>query len=792
MSISTRLAAALGALGLAVAGVGAVAAPQAVAAPGGIVINEIESSGGSPDDWIELRNTSAEPIDISGFIVSDSDDTHRWPVPAGTVVPAGAYYVVDIATVAGGFGLGASDAARIFAADGTTLIDSYAWAGGHAPTSLGRCPDGTGEFSVTGEPTKGTANSCLAATGRIVINEIESQAGSPDDWVELLNVGDAPIDLSGYVLTDNAPSDPTHRHTIPAGTVVNPGEYLVIDVGGDVFGLGGADSVNLFGTDGVTVVDTYSWTAHSATTYGRCPDGTGDFADTSEPTKGAANLCPDVALAQVVINEVNSNTGTDFIEIYNIGGEPADISGYLLKDNMDTRTDAIPAGTVLQPGGFYVAYDGNGITFGLGKDDAARLFTPDGVYLVDHVSWADHMIPSWGRCPDGGPQFQVTRAATPGAPNDCGEPAQLTPWPGSADTTVLDTTSMFLGDSSGLDFAMEGEQGVLWAIDNGTGTLWKLDAAADGSVTVAEGWADGKRVRFIKDADDAGAAGPDAEGVTAAGDGFVYVAAERDNSDKGVNFNTILKVDPNGTGTDLVAVQEWDLTSSLPQVSANTGVEAVEWVSDDALAGQLWDANHGAPYDPASYPLHGDGLFFVAVEDNGGVYAYVLNSDGTAVQVAFIDPKLGGVMALDWDKELGLLWALCDDGCSGDGAQITLNGTDSPVVEHVARPANLPNTNNEGFATSTLCMEGERPVWWFTDGLEVGALRSGTLPCDEPVVEPSPEPSPSPSPEPTDEPTVAPSPEPSGRPSPTPAPPAGDDNGTGPRPGRPGLPSTGV
>ena len=84
MSISTRLAAALGALGLAVAGVGAVAAPQAVAAPGGIVINEIESSGGSPDDWIELRNTSAEPIDISGFIVSDSDDTHRWPVRSAT------------------------------------------------------------------------------------------------------------------------------------------------------------------------------------------------------------------------------------------------------------------------------------------------------------------------------------------------------------------------------------------------------------------------------------------------------------------------------------------------------------------------------------------------------------------------------------------------------------------------------------------------------------------------------------------------------------------------------------
>src|SRR5690606_32414879 len=42
--------------------------------------------------------------------------------------------------------------------------------------------------------------------------------------------------------------------------------------------------------DGV-VLDEYSWTAHAATTYGRCPDGTGAFATTTAPTKGAANQC---------------------------------------------------------------------------------------------------------------------------------------------------------------------------------------------------------------------------------------------------------------------------------------------------------------------------------------------------------------------------------------------------------------------------------------------------------------------------------------------------------------------
>ena len=57
------------------------------------------------------------------------------------------------------------------------------------------------------------------------------------------------------------------------------------------FGLGGADSARLFAADGTTLVDSYTWTAHAATTYGRCPDGTGAFATTTASTKGAANAC---------------------------------------------------------------------------------------------------------------------------------------------------------------------------------------------------------------------------------------------------------------------------------------------------------------------------------------------------------------------------------------------------------------------------------------------------------------------------------------------------------------------
>ena len=61
-------------------------------------------------------------------------------------------------------------------------------------------------------------------------------------------------------------------------------------------------------------------------------------------------------------------------------------------------------------------------------------------------------------------------------------------------------------------------------------------------------------------------------------------------------------VDPQAEGSDLVALKEWDLTASLPQVSANMGIEAVEWISNEA-AGNLLDQNTGSAFDPAVIPM---------------------------------------------------------------------------------------------------------------------------------------------------------------------------------------------
>ncbi|WP_248814623.1 lamin tail domain-containing protein [Frankia sp. AgPm24] len=139
---------------------GLVALPQAAQAATTVRINEIESSGGSPGDWVELANTGTTAVDVSGWSVRDNDDTHVFTIPAGTSVAVGGHLVLDVDPV---FGLGAADSVRLYQAGVTTPVDSYTWTS-HASTTYGRCPDATGAFTTTAASTRGATNSCPPAT----------------------------------------------------------------------------------------------------------------------------------------------------------------------------------------------------------------------------------------------------------------------------------------------------------------------------------------------------------------------------------------------------------------------------------------------------------------------------------------------------------------------------------------------------------------------------------------------------------------------------------------------------
>lgn len=120
----------------------------------------------------------------------------------------------------------------------------------------------------------------------------------------------------------------------------------------------------------------------------------------------------------VVINELSSNNdgkgGEDPIELYNASEGVADISGWIITDDIsepydpeiDTEELVFPEGTTLFPGEFFTFYGtGKGLLhpFGLSgsNGDTVRLFDAE-LATVDTVTYAgDEAAVSYCRMPDG-------------------------------------------------------------------------------------------------------------------------------------------------------------------------------------------------------------------------------------------------------------------------------------------------------------------------------------------------------------------------------------------------------
>ncbi|MBK6304542.1 MAG: lamin tail domain-containing protein [Gemmatimonadetes bacterium] len=707
--------------------------PLTVTVAPAVRINEVESNGGIPGDWVELYNPTAASVNIGGWRLRDNDSTRTFRFPEGTVIPPGGYFVAEEALF--DFGLGAADEVRLLSRFGVP-VDQYSWTS-HATSTYGRCPTASSGFVTTTSVTKGEANDCRPM---VKVNEVESNGGTPGDWIELYNAGTTVIDLSNFLVKDN---DDTRTTRLPAGSTIAPGAFFLIEEATLGFGLGAADAARLYDASGV-LIDSYSWTAHATTSYGRCPDGSGGFTTTTAVTKGVANDCR----AAVKINEVESSGGVpgDWIELYNTGLTPLDLSGFLVKDNDDTRTTTLPAGTTIAPGGIYVIEE-TVLGFGLGAADAARLYDRNGA-LLDSYTWTAHATTTYGRCPDGTGTFTTTSAPTKGVPNDCGggggggggTPAAT--WPGSDDVRTVDGTSVFGGNMSGLTYepAAGAQPAVLWAARNGPGALFRL-VSRGGTWTpdTANGWGSGKGLRYTDNTGDA-----DAEGVTFAGTGStggLYVASERNNAANSVSRNSILRFDPAQAGATLRATNDWNITGDLPAVGANLGIEAITWIPDSMLVARGFrDEAKGRAYAPSDYPDHGTGLFFVGVEANGTIYAYALNHVTNGfTRVATITTGYPGVMGLEYDRETGYLWATCDDGCGNIAGVLELDvaaGSSTRgtflAPRRFARPTTMPNINNEGFAFApgAECVAGRKPVFWADDSETGGhAIRAASIPC---------------------------------------------------------------
>ena len=313
-------------------------------------------------------------------------------------------------------------------------------------------------------------------------------------------------------------------------------------------------------------------------------------------------------------------------------------------------------------------------------------------------------------------------------------------WPTATPVANADKADAFGENMSGLFYqpAAPGRPAVLWAVQNSPSRLYSLRAKGELFVrNTADGWAAGKSLRYPD-----GGGSPDAEGVTMAepGTSAVYVATER-NGDGGNRFS-VLRYDTSGSSSTLKATHEWNLTADLPRVDdSNRGLEGITWIPDSHLvASGFQDDNTHARYDPANYAGHGSGLFFVGLEDNGRIYAYALNhANAGYVRIASFASGHSEVMDLSFDRDNGVLWAYCDDGCGNRSNLLAIDTqAGSPtqgrfvVRQGYNRPKSMPDTNNEGIAIApeAECAQGLKGFFWADDSKKGGhALRRGTVPC---------------------------------------------------------------
>ena len=699
-----------------------------------IRLNEINTN---KSDYIEVYNAGNKEVNLKDWKVLDDADNIN-AVFDNLIIKPGQVKAIDAEK------LGKSDKAALYGPSGVLVDSGYKWSR-HARGTYQRVPDGSGDFKDQ-EQTRGNINDPSKDKNEknVIINEVEaSTPNGHKDYVELYNKGTTNVDISGWIIK----RDKDDRSSkIADNTIIKPGEYylLVEDFNMDFPLDKDGDGVSLFNKSS-KLIDHISWDRDISRSYGRDSDGSDSWAEIAnspgqtnslsennlEGLDGKSIANPYGDESDVVINEVESKDasgGNDYIEIYNKGDKPVDISGWYVADDKDripgTDTNPLGKNTIIEPGQYVVFEEKVEFNFGLGKSDSARLFNKDGK-LIDELTWDGHYAGVIARIPDGSESIKdgfPTKGSSNSLDNEEAKSIKRLPWPGLEDVRIIDERSLFnTKDLSGLDY----HEGWIYGVNNKKGTYFVFKVNEVNDIEFYQGFdANGKEVSFTNGRGDL-----DSEGISLADDGKMYLAVERDNDNKNTNYNLIVEVEnPLNQGSKVNASRQWDITKQLPDVGANLGIETIEWVSFEDVDGKLWDDSKNAPFNSNDYPNSAsEGIFFVGLEENGNIYAFILNKDGTSSLVNTLDRGISDVMGLNYDKDQKLLWAETDNGYNNMLSVIKLNGEKDPQIVHVDPPKDMPtNLNNEGFViipSDTDYLD----AYWFKDGENIEALRNAKV-----------------------------------------------------------------
>ena len=305
------------------------------------------------DEYIEIYNSNPVAVDLSGWMLDDVDDgasvspvgSRPYVLPPGTIVSAGGFLTL-FRSQSGVVLNNDGDWVRLLRPDGLvveattyatsdddeayskTLDGGDQWTQDYPPspghTNLLPTPTPTATAGPTPDPTvTGTVTTTATVTPTptpsstpdpslidVTLNEFmpdpasdwngDGTATQDDEYIELFNAGPAPVDLGGWMLDDVDDSqsrvrsffapDGSPPFVIPAGTVVNPGGFVLFfrsDTGVTLNNDG--DWVRLL-RPGAVVAEAFEYTSsRDDQAYSKTLDGGDEWTRTYSPSPGRSN-----------------------------------------------------------------------------------------------------------------------------------------------------------------------------------------------------------------------------------------------------------------------------------------------------------------------------------------------------------------------------------------------------------------------------------------------------------------------------------------------------------------------
>lgn len=380
-----------------------------------VVISQIYGGGGNSgstyrNDFIELFNPGTEAVSLAGWSVQYASATgSSWQVTAlsGTIQPGG-YFLVQQARGSGGtLDLPAPDATGSIAMSGTAGKVALV----AATTALsGTCPSGGSIIQVIGF---GSTASCPNPTP------------APSNTNAVLRLDD------GCTFTDVPSADfvsgaPTPRNTAsPTKVCAAPSVPVRVEIAPDSTDLVATASVALtataFDAADAAVVAAFTWSSSddAIATVSAAGVVTGVSAGRAEIVAATSEGLADTAvvmvtaapaLADVVVSQVyggGGNSGAtlrnDFIELYNRGSEPVDLTGWSVQyaSSSGSSWQVTALSGSIQPGRYYLVQQA------AGAGGSADLPTPDATGSIAMAAGSGKVLLSSaavalsGACPTG-------------------------------------------------------------------------------------------------------------------------------------------------------------------------------------------------------------------------------------------------------------------------------------------------------------------------------------------------------------------------------------------------------